>query len=261
MKKKIKWILKKLNLTIMKYSSLEFMVDKRFAQNDINFLGCISDANIRMVLKYLPESKAQLRQDLFVLSELNFKKNGFFVEFGAADGKHLSNTYLLEKNFDWKGILAEPAKCWHKPLKDNRECVIDTDCVWKDTGSIITFNECESAELSTINKYIDADVHSTSRKSSKSSKIYTVETVSLTHLLKKHNAPKIIDYLSIDTEGSEFEILNNFDFESHKFRVITCEHNFTNSREKIYKLLQSKGYERRYKDFSLFDDWYILSEE
>ena len=78
-------------------------------------------------------------------------------------------------------------------------------------------------------------------------------------LLKKYNAPKEIDYLSIDTEGSEFEILNAFDFDAYKIKVITCEHNFTPMREEIYKLLGSKGYVRKYQEFSQFDDWYVLN--
>lgn len=44
--------------------------------------------------------------------------------------------------------------------------------------------------------------------------------------------PKIIDYLSIDTEGSEFDILSNFNFKEFKFRIITCEHNFGPNRKK-----------------------------
>ena len=65
-------------------------------------------------------------------------------------------------------------------------------------------------------------------------------------MLIKYNAPKLIDYLSIDTEGSEFEILKNFDFNNFKFRVITCEHNFSDNREKIYKLLTDNGYIRKF---------------
>ena len=52
-------------------------------------------------------------QHLFDLSELEFKRNGFFVEFGAANGIDLSNTYLLETEFSWTGILAEPATYGH----------------------------------------------------------------------------------------------------------------------------------------------------
>ena len=76
-------------------------------------------------------------------------------------------------------------------------------------------------------------------------------------MLKKHNAPKKIDYLSIDTEGSEFEILNSFNFNEYDIKVITCEHNYTSMREKIYSLLSKNGYERKYSEFSMFDDWYV----
>tara|TARA_B100000780_G_C20781390_1_gene310300 strand:+ start:75 stop:314 length:240 start_codon:yes stop_codon:yes gene_type:complete len=74
-------------------------------------------------------------------------------------------------------------------------------------------------------------------------------------LLIKYNAPRLIDYLSIDTEDSEFEILKNFDFNNYKFRVITCEHNFNKNREKIYKLLTANGYRRK------FEDWYVLEKK
>ena len=64
-----------------------------------------------------------------------------------------------------------------------------------------------------------------------------METVSLTDLLDDHSAPLEIDYLSIDCEGSELEILKNHNFDKYSFKVITCEHNFTEKRKKIYDLL------------------------
>ena len=76
----------------------------------------------------------------------------------------------------------------------------------------------------------------------------------------KYSAPKIIDYLSIDTEGSEYEILKKFNFDKYIFSVITCEHNFTENRKKIFNLLTSKGYKRIFKDISRFDDWYIYDK-
>ncbi len=76
-------------------------------------------------------------------------------------------------------------------------------------------------------------------------------------MLRSNNAPKIIDYLSIDTEGSEFDILNAFDFGEYSFRVITCEHNYTEKRLLIHDLLKKNGYKRVFEEISLFDDWYV----
>jgi FkbM family methyltransferase len=200
-------------------------------------------------------SKAQLKQDIFVLSELDCKTGGYFVEFGATNGVDLSNTYLLETKFGWTGILAEPAKVWAEALTKNRNCHIDYDCVWSKSGEVLEFNEVNAAELSTIDTFSGVDEHAATRTSGTK---YPVNTISLLDLLKKYDAPKDIDYLSIDTEGSEFEILNAFDFNAYQFRIITCEHNFTPMREKIYDLLTSKGYTRKFPAISIFDDWYVL---
>ena len=77
-------------------------------------------------------------------------------------------------------------------------------------------------------------------------------------MLEKYNAPSLIDYLSIDTEGNEFDILLSHDFSKYNFSVITVEHNYTEQREKIHKLLSKNGYLRKYKELSMQDDWYIL---
>jgi len=213
--------------------------------------------NATQMLQYLSKSKSQLKQDLFVLSLLDFKTNGFFVEFGATDGVEFSNSYLMEKEFGWSGIVAEPGKYWHHALRKNRECFIETACVWKDSDFILSFNEVNARVFSTINSFSDSDLHSETRKNGKT---YDVETISLHDLLIKYDAPKIIDYLSIDTEGSEFEILNGFDFSKFSFRVITVEHNYTPMRKQIYDLLTKNGYERHYQDFSKFDDWYVKKD-
>ena len=44
--------------------------------------------------------KSQLGQEIFALIENDFKRDGYFIEFGATDGLELSNTHLLEKNLD-----------------------------------------------------------------------------------------------------------------------------------------------------------------
>lgn len=125
--------------------------------DDIEILKTLNGENSKKLIQYIDKSKAQLRQDIFVLNALGFKHEGFFVEFGATNGLKLSNTYLLEKDFNWGGIVAEPAKIWHSALASNRSCHIDTDCVWVESGSFIEFNEVNIGELSTINIFSDVD--------------------------------------------------------------------------------------------------------
>lgn len=261
--KYIKSVFRLINIGITRYSELEKLIQdqkkleqRQVAEADIEMLLRFPHEDAPHILKYLRQSKSQLKQDLFVLTQLKFKRAGFFVEFGAANGVNLSNTYLLEKEFGWTGILAEPAKCWHKELTENRSANIEISCVWKDSQSILKFNEADTPELSTISVYNDSDLHKDARRSGKE---YEVNTISLNELLIKYNAPEIIDYLSIDTEGSEFEILNNFDFSRYTFQVITCEHNYSPMRQDILNLLSKNGYIRVYQELSKFDDWYIKS--
>jgi FkbM family methyltransferase len=230
--------LKYFDIGITRYSNLENLQKNTSAIRGLEILQQLKGNNSEELLQYFGKSKSQLHQDLFVLSHLGFKKNGFFVEFGATNGLDLSNTQLMEKEFGWNGILAEPATCWHKELKNNRACNIETDCVFKNSKSVLTFNEVDVAELSTINSFLDTDSHSDARKKGKT---YEVQTISLKDLLKKYNAPKIIDYLSIDTEGSEYLILSHFDFSEYSFKVITVEHNYTPMREKLFSLLTQQG--------------------
>lgn len=251
MKKILKNILKKFNIGITSSTNLE---ELSFYEKGIEQILSLSSNDLIRLVEVKDKSKSQLKQDLFVLLETNFKTNGFFVEFGATNGIDLSNTYLLEKEFNWQGILAEPAKVWHSDLEKNRGCSIEMNCVWSDSNSVLDFNEVIEAELSTLKKYNNNDWASQKRKNFVG---YKVKTISLVDLLIKHNAPKVIDYLSIDTEGSEYEILSNFDFDSYQFKLITCEHNYTKMREKICDLLTSKGYRRKYIELSKWDDWYI----
>ena len=66
-----------------------------------------------------------------------------------------------------------------------------------------------------------------------------------------------INYLSVDTEGTEYEIIKGLNFEKYYPEIITIEHNYNKkNRNKIYNLLKSKNYIRVFKSLSRFDDWY-----
>lgn len=123
--------------------------------------------------------------------------------------------------------------------------------MWKVSNEVVSFNECDIAELSTISEFNNKDWHSKTRGNRKN---YDVTTISLIDLLEKYNAPKQIDYLSIDTEGSELEILKSFDFNQYDISIITCEHNYTEDRHKIFELLTNNGYVRVFTKLSECDD-------
>ena len=206
--------------------------------------------------KLVRHSKSQLGQDILALSVTGVDSPGFFVEFGAADGVALSNSHILEKQFGWSGILCEPSKSWHQALWRNRNCTIDTRCVYSASGQKISFSENYLGELSAITQYAEPNSHGLLKRTTSS---YEVDTISLQDLLLSQGAPKYIEFLSIDTEGSEFEILKNFDFQSYRFGAICVEHNFADTREKINNLLLANGYQRVHADLSDFDDWYVQS--
>jgi hypothetical protein len=217
---------------------------------DIKFIG--------YCLAYCGSINSQNYQDVYALYANNFKRNGYFVDFGATNGKTLSNSLLLEETFGWKGILAEPNEAWHKDLEKNRpNAIIDKRCVYSKSGDIVEFLNTNAADLSTIKGFGNDDEHKDKRITDNVSQI---ETVSLVDLLIQHNAPKEIDYLSIDTEGSELDILTAFfnDSRGYVFNSITVEHNYVqDTRQKLSLLLTQNGYRNQFSTLSRCDDFYV----
>lgn len=206
---------------------------------------------------HMGDSQAQIFQDLFVAYALRGKAGGFFCEFGATDGLALSNSAYLERRLGWIGILAEPARGWHEALTRNRPMArIETRCVWSRSGETLEFQESTTRELSSIGSFSQSDGHARKRNEGQT---YTVQTISLNELLTKHQAPADFDYLSMDTEGSELQILESLDFARFRPRVITVEHNFTPSRSRIHALLEAQHYRRVLPECSQFDDWYLAA--
>lgn len=201
------------------------------------------------------DAQGQLFQDLWALYELDGKRDGFFVEFGVTNGITMSNSHLLEKHYGWRGIVAEPNPEYHERLAKERDCTIDHRCVYSRTGETMTFLCTEKAMFSRL-EAINPEDHNEDTMRAESRPV-PVETVSLGDLLDQHGAPDEIDYMSVDTEGSEYEILSAFDFDRRLVRLLTVEHNFTPMRAQIHDLLTAKGYVRRFPEYTRFDDWYV----
>ena len=247
-KNNIKKLLEKLKIKYPYYHDEELFFDIQYFKK--NFDNTNNDKTIKFenfllyILKKNSYSKSQIYQDLLVDFILD-KDKGFFCEIGACDGIVHSNSYYLEKERNWKGILCEPASFWLEKLKTNRsDAIIETRPLFSKTNIPIEFVEKPGGR-----SFIDLN---NSNMVDKKVKI----SISLNDLLKNNKISKI-DYLSIDTEGSEFEILNTFDLNLYRPKIITVEHNYKDYRKDICSLLTKKKYKRIFKSISRFDDWYI----
>jgi FkbM family methyltransferase len=202
----------------------------------------------------MEHSYSQIGQDKKVVEFYNQKRDGYFVEIGAFDGKTFSNTYALERQYGWKGICVEPLSNRFADLIVNRTSHCCNKAVYNTSNLDISFDiEGDSGMLSGIPAHIDAH----KAKVDKNKKTITVKTISLNDLLEEYKAPDFIEYLSLDTEGSEYEILRACDFKRWKFGLIDVEHNFIEPRRTLIKrLLFNNGYD--YVGANHFDDCYRL---
>ena len=214
--------------------------------------------------KKIKNIKSQLYQDVFAYFIIGNKFDKTFLEFGATDGLELSNSYMLESSFGWKGALSEPSPQWYNSLKENRKNTeIITKCIWTESGKTLDFFMSDIGVLSTLKNFIESDKNSmpgntTQRK--KGGRIISVNTISLNDVIKNYFNNISPSYISIDTEGSEYEILKSFNFNTYRPKVFTIEHNFTDLQTGINDLMKSNNYERIFNKLTAFDAWYVSKE-
>jgi FkbM family methyltransferase len=199
------------------------------------------------------QTRSQLKQDLWVLAMSGGRNKGTFVEIGSTDGITINNTYMLENVFGWRGVCVEPNPEFYDNLKNNRVSKTFRRAVYLETGKILEF--APVGEFGTLKGFENVDIHSGWRAQfMQDNKSILVESISPTDLFVEGEMPNLIDYMSLDTEGSEWDILQNIDFSEYRFGMITVEHNFVHDkRAHIYDYLKSFGYLRFNAEF---DDWY-----
>ncbi|BAQ64665.1 sulfotransferase [Geminocystis sp. NIES-3709] len=185
------------------------------------------------------------------------KRNGYFLEAGAANGKTGSSCYVLETEYNWQGICVEPHDDFFQQLKINRPQSICENICLADKTENVTYIEGDietvSAYLSGIQanleefKYQGAEVVAKGRKVQK-------QATTLEALLRKHNAPKVIDYGAFDIEGSELKVLEHFPFDEYTFLALSleCDYQF---RLILNKLLTFHGYKQVKNPFNHNMPW------
>ena len=187
------------------------------------------------------EFYSQKGQDEWVIQDVfKGKRCGYFVDLGASGGIIGSNTYALETEYEWKGICIEPNPTFFKELKGNRQCLLLNKAV-DFTNHRIEF----LFEGMALGGIVDRDTDNNFQHRSKLIReararkgVMFMETVTLEQVLEEANAPHVIDFLSLDVEGSETRILRDFPFEEYTFLAMAIER----PTEELNQILFANGY-------------------
>lgn len=169
------------------------------------------------------------------------KYNGFYIDVGAHDPIRFSNTYKLY-NSGWNGINVEPNKKTFKRFLRFRKRDINLNLAVSDKKNLTFYKFEESALNTTSLKTIKL------RKSQGYNCIdkENIECLTLNEIFFKYRRNRSIDFLNIDTEGTELEILKTNDWKKFRPKVIICEildQNIqTILKHKTTKYLINRGY-------------------
>lgn len=154
----------------------------------------------------------------------NEKRNGYFLDIGAHDGIHISNTYLLERRYGWSGICIEANRDTFLKLQKNRKATCVNACL----------DSCErSVQFAAEGAFGGIVSPDTDNRASDSRNVVPMRTTTLNSLLRKQGAPRQMDYLSIDVEGAEERVFAGFDLQEYGFKCMTVERPSPGLRRKL----------------------------
>ena len=195
-------------------------------------------------------------------------KNGFYVDVGAHDGISINNTLYFEKNNNWRGINIEPIKKVFDKLVINRPNNINLNCAVCNNDGETDFlcNIGYTEMISGIKDNFDIrHLHRLQRENiqyGSITEVIKVETKKLETILHDNDISHI-NYLSIDVEGAEFEVIKSINFDKVFIDVIGFENNYNDVSVPIVEYLQNKGFIVIHKSLDIFmiNKMYIFIEE
>lgn len=206
---------------------------------------------------FLSPKYSQIGQDEWVLRATGFKESGFFIEIGAHDGVSNSNTFLLERDFAWRGIIVEANPRWYREACKNRLSIAVNAAVSTESGKKLDF--VDAGAVGCLLSQLQSDTHLTYRqKHIDAGAIIKVPSIRCDEILGLYNAPELIDYISIDTEGSEIDVLRSMDFSRWRVCLLSVEHcGIEEKRAEMLSFLTPYGFERIRV---WFEDWFFNIE-
>jgi Methyltransferase FkbM domain len=173
---------------------------------------------------------SQVNQDIIVSRLLGEKTNGYFIDLASNDATWISNTYALEKKFNWTGLCMEPNPAYWYDLA-HRDCQVVGAVVGEIRNDAVVFQKSFHGAMGGIvgEEFDNHDENGGEVR----------YTVPLLEILTRFNAPKIIDYLSLDVEGAESLIMKHFPFDTYSFNIMTVER----PKDDLRALFAEYGYE------------------
>jgi FkbM family methyltransferase len=176
-----------------------------------------------------PRYYSQCGQDQLIDELLWHKRRGVFVDVGAADGETNSNTLFFEETRDWHGLLVEPHPAAAAACRARRSSSVVECAILSRSDNYLTEFRAISGEYSQMSYAIDrADrlnidrIAKYAQKSPLEESIIMVQVCPLQALLDKFNLHHI-DYLSIDTEGADLDVVQTIDWTRTTATVISTE--------------------------------------
>jgi FkbM family methyltransferase len=158
---------------------------------------------------------SQAGQDLWIMRDVfGWMENGYFLDIGAAEGVKLSNTYALEKYLGWSGICVEGYSKSYVGLVKNRRCKTVRCFLAKKSGKV-RFEERGT--------FLGGLIEENEKAPLSGKQFFEVNAITLEELIHHESVPETIDYLSLDVEGAEDDIMSTFPFQSHRFLAATIE--------------------------------------
>jgi FkbM family methyltransferase len=173
------------------------------------------------------------------------KIKGNFLDIGAFDGILGSNTYFFEKEREWDGVCIEPNPTVFEMLKQNRTCKVINGAIYKENGiKDFCINTGYTEMLSGIVESFDMKHAQRIEREiaihGGTTKTVPINCYKLDTILQKLNIKCTVDFCSVDTEGSELQVLESIDFTSTVIVVFAIENNF--GTNEVRDFLATKGY-------------------
>lgn len=187
---------------------------------------------------------SQLGQDRFIDEFFSKKENGVFLDIGANEGTKISNTFFLEKYRNWTGVCIEPLPVEFAELQKNRTSINLNVCISDFEGDAeFTYVEGYANMLSGLTErynkiHYDRILGEVNHYGGKIHNI-RVPVRTLQSVLDEFQIFDI-DFCSIDTEGSELNVVKSINFDKTSIKVFIIENNYKDTN--VQEFLESKGY-------------------